>query len=367
MIEIRRLNKADLSRYITSEDYLRAQVIPISKHRALSQISNPRADARDILLLIAYENDVMLGYLGVLPDEIYAESNEPIHCGWMSCLWVDPGQRGRNIARQLIDACFESWHHRILLTEYTEAAGGLYAKTGLFTSLHHSKGRRWYVRSDLRTILPPKNDTFKKIIPVLKLADFIFNLWLNPFSVLQKKSHNEYRMQFVSNISADFVELIDKQENNELFCRSSKDLEWILQNPWIKECPGKNSDANKYHFTSVENIFKCDGIEIRNKDGLPKAFIIYTNRNGHLRLPYIYYTGNEEAIRLVCNHLIVSLNIKTITIYNEYLLAYLAEHPFIRALNKEVSRSYLISKTLAGHNLDKKAIIQDGDGDCAFT
>lgn len=70
MIEIKLLNKAALRSYIDSETFQNAPVIAISKHRAASQISNPEATEDDILLLMAFENDNMVGYLGVLPDKI---------------------------------------------------------------------------------------------------------------------------------------------------------------------------------------------------------------------------------------------------------------------------------------------------------
>jgi len=85
MIQIRQLNKAQLLTFIYSEEYKNLTFIPITKHRAISHIHNPRADDDDIILFLAYENEELVGYLGVLADKIYYQ-NSPIKCGWLSCL-----------------------------------------------------------------------------------------------------------------------------------------------------------------------------------------------------------------------------------------------------------------------------------------
>lgn len=93
MIEFEFLNKQLLSQYISSNDFGSQQTLPISKHRALSQINNPRAEENDVLLILAKEEGQVLGYTGVLPDMLF----DSIKFGWLSCLWVSEEARGKNI------------------------------------------------------------------------------------------------------------------------------------------------------------------------------------------------------------------------------------------------------------------------------
>jgi len=367
MIEIKLLNKTALRSYIDSETFQNAPVIAISKHRAASQISNPEATEDDILLLIAFENDNMVGYLGVLPDKIFTQKNEKIHCGWMSCLWVDPAHRGKKIAQKLIEACFNSWNGNILLTEYTDSAGALYRKTQLFDSPLKKEGRRWYVRADMQTILSPKNAVFKKSEPFLQVIDAGINIILDFLSIFTRTKREGCQYNFVSSIDDEVYSFILSNRRNEIFGRNQIDLNWILQNPWIIENDKIDSDANKYHFTAGAKKFDCRGVEIRNADNVLIAFFIFTNRNGHFRLPYLYHNGDLERIRLVCRDLISTLKIKTCTIYQPELLEYFNQKPMVGTLNKKLIRSYLISKTLTTQNLKSDFFIQDGDGDCAFT
>jgi len=91
MIRIEILNKIQLKGYIDSPDFYHSDFVPISKHRAISHINNPRAGDDDILLLLAYEGDKLVGYLGVLPDFIYIDE-KPNKIGWLSCIYVEANE-----------------------------------------------------------------------------------------------------------------------------------------------------------------------------------------------------------------------------------------------------------------------------------
>jgi len=367
MIEIKMLNKSGLRTYIESAAFQNSPVIAISRHRAESHILNPRAQDTDVLLLLAFEDENMVGYLGVLPDDIRTENNSFIHCGWMSCLWIDPNHRGKKIAQKLIEACFQSWDNKILLTEYTEAAGALYQKLNIFSFFHTCVGRRWYIRSDLRTILPPKKKIFTDLKLLLKGIDGFLNVFINGLHLFKNQNLNGYQLSMVTSVEKEAVEMIRKSITEELFARTVDELNWILQYPWILSGEFSEKETQKYHFTSVEKTFECKGVEIRNDKNVLVAFIIYTNRNGHLRLPYIYHNEENEALRLVCRNLIQDLKIKTCTIYHQEFIEYLAIKPLFSVPNKVVQRKYLISKTLMNQGLKRSFKIQDGDGDCAFT
>jgi len=367
MIEIKMLNKSGLQSYIESDAFLSSPVIAISKHRAISHIHNPRVKDGDVLLFMAYEGNKMVGYLGVLSDDIQTENKLFIHCGWMSCLWIDPDHRGKRIAQKLIETCFQAWHNKIILTEYTEAAGALYQKMDIFSFFHSCEGLRWYIRSDLQTILPPKKPIFSRLRPLFKLVDGILNVLFDGLYLFKNQNLNGYQIKMVSRVEKEAEEMISKYNPKELFARTAEELNWILQYPWILPSEFPEKETHKYHFTSIEKVFECKGVEIRNDKNVLVAFIIYTNRDGHLRLPYIYHSGDRDALYIVCRYLIQHLKIKTCSIYNQEWIAYLKISPLLKVPVKVIRRKYLISKELLNQGLKKNIIIQDGDGDCAFT
>ena len=164
MIEIKQLNKKLLLEYINSTDFGKGNDIPISHHRALSQVKNPRLNEEDVVLLLAYDGDNLVGYLGILPDTIFLKKRDPIKVGWLSCLWVSQQARGKGISMDLVAKSFDLWNKNIVLTDFVPYVKKIYDKTEQFIEEAHSKkGIRLYLKSDLQTILPPKKTVFEKI------------------------------------------------------------------------------------------------------------------------------------------------------------------------------------------------------------
>jgi hypothetical protein len=67
MIDLKTLNRKKLEEFISSGDYKKYDFLPITKHRAISHLRNPKANDEDILLILAFHNDQLAGYLGVFP------------------------------------------------------------------------------------------------------------------------------------------------------------------------------------------------------------------------------------------------------------------------------------------------------------
>ena len=136
-------------------------VIPISRHRAWSHIRNPRVSEDDVILVLAMVEGKMAGYLGVLADYIYLNGQKE-KAGWLSCMWVDPEVRGQGIAKKLLNRVLERWDNRILVTEFTPAAKGLYDRSQQFQDLKISEGLRGFLRFNLDELLPKKFPALEK-------------------------------------------------------------------------------------------------------------------------------------------------------------------------------------------------------------
>ena len=123
-MQIREIKHHQLQEYIDSEEYKLTRHVAISKQRAISHIRNPRAKADDLVLVLIYEQEEMVAYLGVFADDLYFSTGNE-HVGWLSCMWVNPIMRGKGIAKKLITTVFEAWNYKILVTEFTPAAKGV--------------------------------------------------------------------------------------------------------------------------------------------------------------------------------------------------------------------------------------------------
>jgi GNAT superfamily N-acetyltransferase len=358
MIDLILLNKHQLLEFINSEKYKSLEVLPISYHRAVSHINNPRAKEDDVLLILAYENEQLLGYLGILADDIYTEK-EKYHVGWLSCIWVSPLARGKGIAKKMVLTAYEAYKHSILITNFTKEAGLLYYKLNIFQELPNLVGYRYYRKICSSKILPKRYPRLYKFTPIFKVIDKIFNPLITLF--LMDKKAKKYNT-FLPN--ENFLEETDKHKIS--FKRRTKELEWILNFPWIKKVDNFSDQSKKYHFSSEEKQFDTNIIAIQNENEVI-GYLLYVLRNGHLKVPYVYYKLDHiKQVADVISEISNQKNVEFVTLFLDKELLKLVKIKCI--FKKPIKRQFLITKELATKIEDYSNIkIYDGDGDAVFT
>lgn len=357
MIEIVKLNKAQLASFIESDEYKSLEVLPISYHRAISHINNPRANNNDVLLILAYEKNQLLGYLGVLPDEI-----DKIHVGWLSCIWISPLARGKGIAKKLVLTAYELYNKHILITNFTPEAGSLYNKLGVFDDFYTLAGVRYYRKMCLEKIIPKRYPQYSSLRRFFKIFDNVFNVFWKPFLV-RKIMLNEVEIKTLEVLTDEHTSFIE-QHSISNFKRNITELNWIKNYPWILQKKYYTDEAKRYYFSSEEKKFYTFLFEVRQNNKLI-AIIYLLNRNEHLRFPYIYYNRynyDEKLIGKVISFLINREDPHYITLFEENSLLFQIKVPFI--YKKRIFRKYLKSKEI---NISEKINLYDGDGDAAFT
>lgn len=362
MITITLLNRSSLRQFIASSEYHTLPFVPITPHRALSHIANPAADEEDILLLLAYEEKTLVGYLGVLAGRIQ-QGEDLKKCGWLSCMWIHPEQRGKQIAQKLLEACFEVWDKAILVTEFTIPAARLYEKTGAFNDLQIRKGIRLYVRSDLHKLLPPHKKIFATVKPLLRFADLLIN-GVADIRFLFRKKKPTHGLEYANSIDEEINSFIAGKQSAQLFKRNTDELNWIIKNPWILSAPEKDEIAKRYSFSAVDRSFVFYAVKVRNAEGRLAAFMLFSKRNNVLKLPYVYFDMNVADIVQIIMYHIISLRINTFSCFHPEISAYLQKHRTPALYKKEINRHYIISKVFT---IPPSFDIQDGDADCSFT
>ena len=75
---------ADLRRLLEDPVFWGQEVLPISKHRLVSHINNPRANEDDIVLLTAHEDGNVEAYIGILPDLCFTSDGKTQKFGWFN-------------------------------------------------------------------------------------------------------------------------------------------------------------------------------------------------------------------------------------------------------------------------------------------
>ena len=364
-MEFKYFNKNQLERYIHSDQFWKADYIPISTHRALSQIKNPRAKNEDILLISAEENGKLIGYIGILPDDIVQENKSAIHFGWFSCLWVDPVLRGRSIGKQLVNRALEAWNDHICITDYTDEANILYNKTNKFQHDNLNEGIRIYQRFDTAFILSSKHNFFRQIKGILKLSDRILNYIADKrylFYRSDSDKHNFFEVNQIDQGLSDWI--LDKNTKNK-FRRTQLELNWIREYPWLLMKP-ENSESKKYYFSSISQYFKNHLVVQKDSNGEYSDVLMLSIRNSHLKVLYGHLTNPQSTFSFL-RQFIIQNRISTISIFHPELVLQMKKQFVFCLYKKPISKRFRISMDLWPFLKDYLKEIQCGDGDSCFT
>jgi GNAT superfamily N-acetyltransferase len=368
MIQIVPLNGADLLAYVTATEFRTQAVLPISLHRAQAQMCNPNLRPDDIILFLAYNDAELVGYLGVLPDNLRLADGSMAHCGAMTCLWVAPAQRGKRIAQQLLAACFAVWKNRIIATEFTKVAKKLYDKTQLFSDMQLQTGIRLYFRADAAHLLPPKHWLLAQAKPLLKVLDNCANTILDLRFLLLKAKKTPKNFVYVNTVDAEIENFILATTDKNLFPRNAEFLNWLLHNTWVLAAPQGDAQSAKYHFSAIVHSFEFCAIKLYDDAHDLVAFLIFAKRDYHLKIPYLYYkTAALPAVTALIWQHSKAWRVNMLTIFQPELVAYLQTQKSHALWQQPALRHYICSTEWANLGLLPDFTLQDGDADCAFT
>jgi len=367
MIEYKIFNKNSLLEYINDEQFGLGTDIPITKHRAISQCHNPRLDDEDIILIIALENGILVGYLGALPDLIYYQEKQPEKIACLTCLWVSPTVRGKSVSTELLKIAMEHWNKKLFLGDYVPFTKKIYDRIGDFLIQPYEKqGVRLYVLADLQTILPPKKPIFEKCKGLLKMIDTSINVCLKIKHKLSKENLQHMKFEYDDVIDDESHNFIKQRQQNQLFRRQQTELNWMLNYPWVLSSDTKDALNKKYYFSSTAKSFSYRVVKIRNLENKLIGLLIFSIRDYNLKLPFFYHDQNLDDIINAINYHVIKWQIKTFTTYDEDLAKRILHLKSPAFHKRVVTRNYLLSKDLDTTSFFQMKM-QDGDGDCGFT
>ncbi|MEN4759973.1 GNAT family N-acetyltransferase [Chryseobacterium sp. C39-AII1] len=359
MIHLKTLNKKQLAEFISSGDFKKYDFLPIVEHRAKSHLENPKADEDQTLLILAFDDDELAGYLGCFPDNFIIEGKK-FNYAWLSTLFISNKFRGKRIAQSLLNRAFEEYNGEIAITEFTKEAESLYNKIGLFQYIQPKNGKRYYFQTDFANIIPTKKPNTQSLKPVFSIADSVTNSLISVKNCFIKKP--DFRFEVINKIDAESSVFLAQFESN----RNAYEINWLIENPWVLE--GKIKDE-KYLFSSYSKEFKYFWIKIYDNNNQLITCSLLLLRDGHLKIPYLFSkTGLEKFIDFL-SYFIVKNKVITLTNYQNDLnqtIELVKNFPKIH--ERIIERRYMLHKELIQKLPENfNPHFQDGDGDCAMT
>jgi len=356
VINIVGLNKAQLKGFTQTIQFKNFEFAPISELRESSHIHNPRATDKDILLFLAYDDDQLAGYLGILPDDVNDKNGEKIHFGWLSTLFVSEKHRGKQIAQKLLYSAEEAYDKNLMITEFTPSAERLYRKIGLFEDLTSKNAMRYYYKSNLAELLPSKKTFFEKNKIWLKRFDNLINIFI-PYLIAGK--NNLYKI--TKTIDKTLNQFLINQKKNPI-ARNAEDFQWILDYPWLSQ----ETEQPNYLFSSYSKDYEMFWVSVYQNQEIVAAMLCSV-RNGNLKV--LYYFGNVEFVAGILPKIIKKYKIKMMTIYDDKLNTVIQKNKTPKSIYKRpLKRDYLTHKEFKEKlGKDFKFNFTDGDGDFSFT
>ncbi|KMQ69168.1 GNAT family acetyltransferase [Chryseobacterium sp. FH2] len=359
MIHLTTLNRKELEEFVSSGDFKKYDFLPITTHRAQSHSKNPKANDGQTLLILAFDDDELAGYLGCFPDN-FTIDGKIFNYAWLSTLYISNKFRGKRIAQNLLNRAFEEYNGNIAITEFTKEAESLYNKIGLFQYIAPKNGKRYYFRTDFRNIIPAKKPGTKALKPIFNIGDTILNSLLSVKNSLIKKPGFKFEiLGKPDSQSADFVSQFPAN-------RTTDDINWFIENPWVLE--GKQKEEN-YLFSSYSRFFKYFWIKIFDHQNNLITCALLLLRDGHLKIPYLFTKSDLGTFVDFLNYFMVKNKVITFTSYqNELNHEIKISKNFSNIHERNIERRYMFHKQFI-ENLPANFSpnFQDGDGDCVMT
>jgi GNAT superfamily N-acetyltransferase len=356
----------ELEKYLHSEEYKNSGFVPISVLRALSHRSNPRADKNDYCLFLAYDNDILIGYLGAITDWLF-DFDKKHKVFWLSCMWVLPEYRRHGIAFNLLNHAVDIYSGNVLITNFIPQSKATFDKTGLFEEYANLKGIRAYVRFDFHRILPRKHPSFEKIKFVFGAFDFILNLPVKlKLKINQANFNTTCTFSEVEIFDENIQQFIHENCQESTFKRGVPEFDWMKKFPWVKRVKKNSKEASKYYFSQEAKDFRQWFIKVADKDQIV-GFLLLTLFKGELKTPYLIYDKKYvKNIAAIIGRIIIQNKVYTYISYDNSVNPLLQKSGLFLNV-RPAEYGFLISKTLRKKLQPKAPVLFDGDGDGAFT
>ncbi len=363
---IKKISKKEIPLLINSSAFWEGSFLPITKHRFYAHYNNPWCDDDDIVLLLAYDNDSLVGYMGVYIDKIEL-NNEQKKIGWLSTWWIDPKTKGKGIGRSLLETMYAVQNGKIGVSQFTPSAKRVYEKSNYFSPLKKNEGYKFVYRSNLSVVLPLIKNRLSNIKSTLKFIDkvpnFFISIKLQLHFLLVRRKLKDIQIEYVNYIDTELDNYISNKNTNHISKKSVDFFTWLKSYHWVQEAPLiEMVDTQKYQFSMCAEKFNIYFIKILVKNEIG-GFIVLQKRDSTLKILFSYYNEARYMARILFLH-IVKLRAKQLLCYDENLNSELLKIGGFLYKKKKIKES-IISKTFGNYDYEK-ITLNLGDGDCSF-
>lgn len=368
MNTIRKIYIKDIPELLNDAAFWKHEFLSVSRHRLYSHYKNPNAEPDDLALLLGYTDGQLVGYMGVFTDKIILDG-KPNKIGWLSTWWVHPKTKGSGIGREILNTMYESLNGQIGISQFTPSAKRVYDKSGYFYTLKESKGIKAVLRSNLGFVVPAVYEKSKALLPLLRCADSILNIFINAKLALQQSSvRNQLKaatVDYLNTIDPETEAVIRKYDKSHIAPKSPAFFEWLKAYHWVQEAPLLElSRKDRYEFSIYDRKFNIYLMKI-SVNGECIGLLVLQRRNYVYKVLFSYFDEKDAGIAANCLKLqAMRQNIREIICYDEAINKHLKKSSLFLYKTKKHKES-IISKVFQKENFED-VVVNFGDGDCSF-
>lgn len=369
MIEIKKIVKKDIPELLSDTAFWNFSFLSISKHRLFAHYKNPIIEDDDIVLLLAYLNNELVGYMGLYMDRVTIE-NRTEKIGWLSTWWVHPKTKGTGIGREILNTMYIENKGQIGISQFTPSAKRVYDKSGYFTLLKESKGIKAVLRSNLQFVIPTVFPKTKKLTWLLLQMDHFFNFFINLKLQFQKlllsKKLKNITLEYVNTIDDDTLRCINKFNTHDISNKGKDFFEWLKAYNWVQKAPLLNlTNKNNYEFSIYDQEFEYSLLKII-KEQECIGFVVLQKRNYVCKVLFTYFDPLKyaEDVSTIIKLQAITQNTREIICYDESICSNLKKSWLFLYTTKKIKQS-IISKAFNATDFEKIRV-NFGDGDCSF-
>lgn len=364
MIEFKEIKKKNIISTINDSKFWDDSNWAVTKHRLYSNYHNPFCDDEDIILLIAFLDKKVVGYLGCVIGKINNNGQQE-KFSWLSTIWVNI--QGQGLATKLVLKMNELKQGKIGISAFNDLSKRVFDKSGVFDYLEDKIVLIGEIRSNLKERYSHRFKKFKIGNHLLGTLDNINNIFINyRLKNLKFDAGNNIDIEYVKYIDKETSNLIKESSKNDLCYKDEKYLEWLSTYVWIYQAPlSKLTKKSRYFFSDYEEIYQIYQIKIMDKEKFI-GFLILQNRGKTLRVLYLFRKKDSEIkpfTDLIYMHAI-KLKVSRLELSDpEIKDCIMSNYPFFTS--SITKRHAIISKSF-DKKLLKNTLLKYGDGDGAF-
>lgn len=353
--------KQDLIEKINDATFWKFENLPIPRHKAVAQVNNPNASDNDVLLIVAFEKDQPISYLGILPDKINLNTNIK-KIAWLSTWWVHGDFKETSIAGILFFQAWKIYNGEIAISTFSKEAEKFYNKLNRFNILV-KRHRCYYIFNISSNLLLEKFPSLKRISWMVKFAE---NL-MRPISKIVLmikgiglKTPKDYYYEYVEYLDKETIDFIAKNSKNDLCPKNTDYLKWKFNYRSSILAPLIEKQQGVYAFSGYSKSLQQIRIKIYKKSKLV-GFLEMRCSGGMISIPFFYFfPENFDLAALVLHKHIQKFKGDILKTQNDNVIKIMDQYNVPNLFKKCESKNAIISNKMGLENLDFK--LQDGDG-----